>query len=236
MDEGKFMRTISIALLALAPISFTACLDASDASDPADASEAVDTADAPAPFQPLLQHVFTAADPASAYNQLSADEQSKVDLATRPYGDLITHSELVPVADEPADEAASAAGEPSHVAAAKFAGCWALHFTGKRKAFFGNTLYTYWQNTNVCVSGGKVTKVWVTDAGGETSTPGWRITHAPTTSTYNARWEGRGKGQYYFVLGVGGWDIQHPSDCLQGRLNADGSHYRAMTSCDLQAK
>lgn len=227
------MKTIHIAMVLLSSIGFTACMDApGTSSDSDDPTAPASDNEVLAPYQPLLQRVFNAADPVAAYDQLNAEDRAIVDRATQPYGDLETHFETAP-ADDAEGLDANAHADALH---AKFSGCWALHFTGKRKAFFGNTIYTYWQNTNVCASGGKVTKVSVTNAGGETSTPGWRIRHAPATSTYNPGWEGRGKAQYYFVLGVGGWDIHHPSDCLQGRLNADGSHYRVMTSCDLQAK
>jgi hypothetical protein len=124
---------------------------------------------------------------------------------------------------------------PDAATAAKFHGCWSVHATGGRKGFFGNTLYTFWQTTKVCANAGKVTSVAVLGAGGETSTPGWRIAHAPNTSKLNVGWEGRGLAQYHFVLGAGPWDIQHPSDCLQLRLNADGKHFRVMLSCDLRA-
>ena len=108
-----------------------------------------------------------------------------------------------------------------------------LHQKYARKALAGNTLYTYWQSTHVCTSKGKVTKVWVSDAGGETSTPGWRIDKRPNTSTKNVHWEGRGAARYHFVLGAGPWNIQHPVDCIQERLNADGRHYLTTKSCDL---
>lgn len=227
------MNTMRLMMVLLSSIGFSACMDApgtsSDSNDPAATTNHNEVL---TPYQPLLQRVFNAANPGAAYEQLTAEDRTIVDHATQPYGDPDTHFEIAPVDDAEGTESTDAHADALQ---ARFSGCWALHFTGARKAILGNTLYTYWQNTNVCVSGGKVTKVSVTNAGGETRTLGWRITHEPTTSTYNAGWEGRGKAQYYFVLGVGGWDIQHPSDCLQGRLNADGSHYRVMTSCDLQA-
>jgi hypothetical protein len=80
---------------------------------------------------------------------------------------------------------------------------------------------------------GSVYSVWVDGAGGETSTPGWRIAHAPTTSTLNVGWEGRGLARYYFVFGAGGWDLIHPSDCIQQLLNANGHDHRSTRSCDL---
>jgi hypothetical protein len=116
-----------------------------------------------------------------------------------------------------------------------FNGCWALHGTAGRKALFGNTLYTYWQTTRVCARNGRVTSVNVYDAGGETSTPGWRIDKPPTRRPQNVGWEGRGIAEYHFVLG-GPWDIQRPTDCIQLRLNADGRHYRSMGSCDPGAR
>jgi hypothetical protein len=161
------------------------------------------------------------------YAQLSAADRAEFDSLTQPAGDPSVTTTL---------DGNTPAITPDAAAAAKFNGCFSVHATGGRKALFGNTLYTFWQTTKVCAKGGKVTSVAVTSAGGETSTPGWRIAHAPTTSKLNVGWEGRGLAAYHFVLGAGPWDIQHPSDCIQLRLNADGKHFRAMSSCDLEAR
>ena len=116
-----------------------------------------------------------------------------------------------------------------------YSGCWAMRTKTGRKALLGNTLYTYWQTTQVCVSSGKVTSVSITEADGETSTPGWRIAHDPTKATKNVGWEGRATAKYYFVLGAGPWDVQHPTDCLQLRLNGNGHDSRSLTDCSLDA-
>ncbi|MCG8914773.1 hypothetical protein L6E12_03050 [Actinokineospora sp. PR83] len=53
------------------------------------------------------------------------------------------------------------------------------------------------------------------------------------TMSVQGCWEGRGVAQYYFVLGVGGWDVQHPTTCLQGRVNANGVDKLASLSCNI---
>jgi hypothetical protein len=163
----------------------------------------------------VAQQVFAAAKPKDAYDRLSAAERKRFDDVVRPA------SHKVSTSAEPL-KAAAAAGP-----------CWRLHRTGEYKGRAGNTLYTFWQTSSICVRNKKVYKVKVESAGGETSTPGWRIAQKPSLSTKNVSWEGRGLARYHFVLGAGGWDIQHPSDCLQVRLNADKRHSSSSLSCNI---
>ena len=172
----------------------------------------------------IASRVFAAADPSREIAALSDADRAKFDGVTTP-GEL-------EVAETLLDEDGTALKVES-VAKPDYSGCYGWHQKYGRKALLGNTLYTYWQSTSVCVTSGKVTSVSVYDDGGETSTPGWRITHAPTTATKNVSWEGRGKAQYYFVFGAGGWDIQHPTDCIQQRLNGNGKDHASSGSCDL---
>jgi hypothetical protein len=171
----------------------------------------------------LAEQVYNADDPIKARSALTVEEQNLLDSVTQP-ATLDVESLLIPDAETLGAATLKA-----------FTGCWAMNQVYERKALLGNTLYTYWQTTQVCAQNGQVTSVAVTNADGETSTPGWRIAHAPTTSTKNVRWEGRGLARYYFVFGAGGWDLQHPSDCIQQRLNANGHDHRSMSSCNLDA-
>jgi hypothetical protein len=166
----------------------------------------------------LAEQVYNADDPIQARSALTVEEQNLLDSVTQP-ATVEVESQLI-------EGAANLDA---------FTGCWGWHQVYGRKALAGNTLYTYWQTTRVCAQNGRVTSVAVTYADGETSTPGWRIAHAPTTSTRNVGWEGRGLARYYFVLGAGPWDIVHPSDCIQQRLNGNGHDHRSMSSCDLAA-
>jgi hypothetical protein len=172
----------------------------------------------------LAKQVFESSDPTAAYAALSEADRLKIDAATLPHSLEVTSKEIDPSNIHP--EGAVSPGESA------WSGCWGLHQTFLRKALLGNTLYTYWQNTYVCVNG-TVYSVWVDGAGGETSTPGWRIANPPTTSTLNVSWEGRGLARYFFVFGAGGWDLQHPSDCIQQLLNSNGHDHRSTRSCDL---
>ncbi len=173
----------------------------------------------------LAERVFDAADPAAAYAALDAEQRAKVDGVTT-LGELVVQETFI-------DEKGQVSAVRPDAAPSSFSGCYSKHKKHKRKALLGNTLYTYWQSTRVCVSNGHVTSVKVHGADGETSTPGWRIAHGPKTKTKNVGWEGRGLAKYYFVLGAGGWDIQHPSDCIQQRLNANGHDHVSSGSCDL---
>jgi hypothetical protein len=175
----------------------------------------------------IASKVFEASDPKAAREQLSPAEREKFDKATMPASLEVSEEKRVPISGEEAK-----AGEQ----AAAGSDCYGYNQTFKRKAALGNTLYTYWQSTHVCRRNGRITSVKVTNAGGETSTPGWRIDKGPNVATKNVGWEGRGNAQYHFVLGVGGWDIAHPTDCIQQRVNVNGHSHRSMPSCNLDAR
>jgi hypothetical protein len=198
---------IASILVIVATTQLTGCLDAEPTGDEEPSSTSV------------AEGVFAALDPAAAYASLGTSERRQFDAVMTP-----DSLDLVESEDFDAPESLAA-----------YTGCWGRNQTFAAKAAAGNTLYTYWQTTRVCVTRGRVTSVAVTYADGETSTVGWRIDKAPTKSTRNVIWEGRGNARYYFVLGTGGWDILHPVNCIQLRLNADGYHYRAMKSCNLDA-
>jgi hypothetical protein len=174
----------------------------------------------------LASRVFEASDPARAYSALSDEERVKVDAVTLPASLEVSES----LVDANGKEIPSS---DLRMHPENYSGCYGWHQTYKRTALLGNTLYTYWQTTSVCVSNGTVTGVSVTDAGGETSTPGWRIDKGPDLATKNVGWEGRGVAHYHFVFGTGGWDVQHPTDCVQQRLNGNGHDHLSSGSCDL---
>ena len=186
----------------------------------------------------VAERVQASADPAAAYHSLSTQDRAAFDAANR-----LDHTELSVSAAGlnsnagktllPAQAEALLATPVGQSALAAYSGCWAMQTKGAAKALAGNTLYTYGQSTEVCVRSSAVYYVKVYNVWDETSTPGWRIDKNPTTTTFNAGWEGRGRAQYYFVLGAGPWDVQHPTTCLQLRLNRDGSHYAASYSCNL---
>jgi hypothetical protein len=193
----------------------------------------------------LAEQVYNADNPVQARSNLTVEEQKLVDGVTQP-GALKVHSQLIGgaknrdaenlVAYINGAENRDAENRGAENLVAAYTGCWQRSKTSERKSILGNTLYTYWQTTRVCAKNGRVTSVAVTNAGGETSTPGWRIARPPTKSAKSVGWEGRGLARYYFVLGAGGIDIQNPSDCIQQRLNANGRDHRAMTSCNLDAR
>jgi hypothetical protein len=236
--RNAFRMTIGACTLTALGLLLDACADPTaepeqePASEPAPATSApVATALNPSEAEvkealALAKRVFEAADPKAAYSALGEADRLKVDGVTLPHTLEIHDSE-----PEPSDVQNPGPYAPGSSA---YTGCRSIHATGSKKALFGNTLYTFWQDTHICAKNNSVNKVWVSGANGETSTPGWRIAHAPTTTALNVRWEGRGVARYYFVFGAGGWDIQHPTDCLQGLVNANGRDSRVTRSCDLQ--
>ena len=173
----------------------------------------------------IARTVFDGADPKASYEKLNAKDKAAFDAVELPVSQTTTITSLV----GPRNTGESTSG----VMTASFSGCWAMQTSDSLKAAAGNTIGTFGQSTNVCVSGGSVTSVQVFNMWNETSTPGWRIDKNPQGATYNVGWEGRGRSQHYFVLGAGGWDIQHVSPCLQLRLNADGYHFATSRSCNL---
>lgn len=96
-------------------------------------------------------------------------------------------------------------------------GCWTSRWTGSAQATAGNTLYTWYHVGGWCANGSTVTSAWEADSGGETSTPGWRYEGVVARDSGVVSNEGRSYSKHQFVLGVGGWDVQSPQECLRVR-------------------
>jgi hypothetical protein len=94
-------------------------------------------------------------------------------------------------------------------------GCWTARGNGEGKALAGNTLFTYYTVGGWCSSGSKITDAWLADAGGETSTIGWRYEGVINKSSGIVSNQGRAYAQFKFVLGSGGIDVQSPTPCLR---------------------
>lgn len=111
-------------------------------------------------------------------------------------------------------------------------GCWAGRVDESYTAVAGNTVFTFYHVGGWCVSGSTVTSASVLDAGGETSTPGWRYEGVINRSAGVVSNQGRSYSQVKFVLGVGGWDIQTPTPCTRvfGLSNAT---YTWDTACGI---
>lgn len=168
----------------------------------------------------VVAKVFNSADPHAAYNALSASDKALFTAAETP--GTLSHT----------GNGAGVGYDAGPAVTPNFSGCWAMQDSFSQKALAGNTLYSGGQSTEVCVSGGSVYYVAVYNIWQSVSTPGWRYDHRDV-STFNAGWEGRGLVQWEFILGAGGWDIQHSYPCLQGRLNANGYSYLWNLSCNL---
>ena len=167
----------------------------------------------------LANSVFASADPRATYDSLTPKQRAAFTRAETPTSDvLLAHVTSLPSANA--------------TVMASFSGTFWYSSQWGKQAAPGNTLYTWWQATKVWISSGRVTQVQVYNYGYETSTPGWR-TDGISTQTYNAGWEGRGLVVAKMVLGAGGWDLQHTTNCGQVRLNADAVHYLISSSCNL---
>ncbi|MEZ0093584.1 hypothetical protein [Streptacidiphilus sp. EB129] len=176
----------------------------------------------------VAKHVFAAGNPQAAYKALSAADKAAFNSVEQPA--TASHTQTA----TPLTAAQARALRPaSGMRPMAYSGCWALSDTWGEKAAAGNTLFTYWQATEVCVSNGRVTGVSVYNYGGETSTPGWYKSGDATSATFNAGWEGRGYVQVNYALGVNGWNIQHLTPCGQLRLNGNGYNYAVSSSCNL---
>jgi hypothetical protein len=209
------------------------------ASFPAAAASAAPAASASHP-EIVANSVLTAPNPRAAYDALDRRDRAAFDSVELP----ATTSTTIRVQGIGANAGKTLTppraarllqhDTPGSKVSVAYSGCWAMQTTGwSQSRFLHKTLYRYGQSTEVCVSRGRVTKIYVYNVWDETSTPGWRTVKDAKTAAFNVGWEGRGRAQYYFVLGVGGWDIQHPTTCLQLRLNGNGYNYALNGSCSL---
>ena len=102
-------------------------------------------------------------------------------------------------------------------------GCWTQRWSGSAKAAAGNTLYTYYTVGGWCASGSAVTDAWLSGAGGQTSTPGWRYAGVIGSDAGIVSNLGRSYSQEQFILSVGGWDVQSPAPCIRVSGTASGT-------------
>jgi hypothetical protein len=172
----------------------------------------------------VAARVFDAADPGESYRRLSPADRTSFDAVETPA------SVQVQIALE---GLGSNRGRTSPSVAAATDGTWSMRGQWSYHSIAGNTLFTYGDQVTIKVSGRQVTAVSVINVYSETSTPGWYQNGPNTTATYNAGWEGRGRMQTNYALGVNGWNIQHVTPCGQIRLNADGLHYLGNSNCSL---
>lgn len=63
----------------------------------------------------------------------------------------------------------------------------------------------------------------ILEASGETKTPGWRYDGVRASGYKVVSNQGRGWAKHRFILGVGGWDVNHPEHCLRGKGTASGT-------------
>jgi len=176
----------------------------------------------------VAERILEAPSPEAAYASLSPSERADFDAANLPATAELTESSPVLVAQK---RAASADADGSVL----IEYCWSWVQSGRYKSLVGLTLFTYGNTVEVCYQNrnSTVTSIRVFNMWNEVKSVGWREKHEPVAKTYNARWEGRGLSQHFLAFGAGGWDINHPTTCLQQRLSGNGHDRRALISCNL---
>ncbi|GAA2632709.1 hypothetical protein [Streptomyces vastus] len=167
--------------------------------------------------------VLQAADPQATYAQLSADERAEFNARYLPASTTVT--EEIKPADATAFKSAAAGIAPNSIGEVQASGCWYGKATGSSRAAAGNTLYTFWVENTWCSNGSRVTSNSYRTADGETSTPGWRYEGVQTKGAGIVGNQGRAWAKHLFVLGVGGWDIQSPNECIRVKGAASGTAY-----------
>ncbi|WP_448070473.1 hypothetical protein [Georgenia yuyongxinii] len=134
-----------------------------------------------------------------------------------------TSFEAVPL-DSDARQTLADTGAPTEITPMA-TGCWTAKANRQATALAGNVLYTYFTTGGWCSSGSTVTDSWFVEAGGETSTPGWRYEGILRTDTGVYSNQGRTYSQHQFVLGAGGWDVQSPTPCARVGGTSAGTYY-----------
>lgn len=170
----------------------------------------------------LVLRVSNARDPKAVYDKLTPDQQA------------IVRSEFSTATFKVTSNLPTRLGPASgSVVASAFSGCWSLSAEiSSMGGVTGRVMYVVGQTTTVCVSGGGVTYVGVSNA--------YTIARAifiwvrsTTTGTNNVGWEGRGVAIGTVSLGTGGWEIISNTTCTQLRLNANGYNYVLLRQCSL---
>ena len=153
---------------------------------------------------------------------LSAPDRATFVRTQLPAEQVIARSAPRPL-DAAAQRSARLAAVTGTVVSPMATGCWAQRWSGNARSAAGNVLYTYYTNGGWCSAGSTVTSAWLADAGGETSTPGWRYDGVVKTGAGVVSNQGRSFAQHRFVLRVGGWDVQSPSPCLRVSGTSSGT-------------
>ncbi|GAA3731659.1 hypothetical protein HDA32_000477 [Spinactinospora alkalitolerans] len=177
----------------------------------------------------VAESVFESNDPEATYEGLSDAERAAFDSYVLP-AEQDVQTEVVEPQNDVARQIEESGGAPETLNDASVAGCWVGRADGSAQAAAGNTLYTFYVEGSWCSNGVTVTSASYDRAGGETSTPGWRYEGVNDfASGVSAGNQGVAWAQHSFVLGAGGWDIQHPLECIRLRGAANGNAYADYT-------
>ncbi|WP_024285223.1 hypothetical protein [Cellulomonas sp. KRMCY2] len=145
-----------------------------------------------------------------------------------PAEQVIARSAPLPI-DAAAQRSARLAADTGSAVSPMSTGCWTQRWNGSARSAAGNVLYTYYTSGGWCSTGSTVTRAWLAEAGGETSTPGWRYDGVVKSGAGVVSNQGRSYAQHRFVLRVGGWDVQSPSPCLRVSGTSGGTSSGAYT-------
>lgn len=160
----------------------------------------------------VSEAVMTSADPQAAVAALSPTDQRLF----KAYNTVV-EVKPGPTTYSPADSKArrtqltAGTGEVTLMAA----GCWntSAYYVGTNA--FGGWLWKSTVSGGFCTNGSYATSSWLNGTWGETYAPGWRNGNQLYTKAVLAYGQARIVGQREFILGVGGWDVQHQQPCIR---------------------
>lgn len=167
----------------------------------------------------VFSKLDSSADPAKAYEALSAEDRAAFDNFFLPAKAEETYqlTKLDPLGNKVGETKNFASADKAMSAVAAASSCWTGRSKYTMKAALGNALWDTWTEGTWCGSGGKVTsarfdRTWATIAA-----VGWRDGGQIGKGSGVAGNQARIWGQRKMILGVGGWDVQTQQPC--NRLN-----------------
>jgi hypothetical protein len=182
---------------------------------------------APAPTGvSIAKQVLAAANPAAAYNKLTAGQKAAYGSAEKPVSVTAQVTDLRKTSGSAASPLATGSAVSPLVS-----GCWSAYVLYDWKAAAGNTVYTTWQGLDWCANG-SISSWHVFVRGGETSTPGWSYDGPHGAGSYNVGWEVRQYTQEKFTFGAGQYFGYSTTPCTQIRGGATGL-YSTRATCNL---
>ena len=160
----------------------------------------------------ISEAVMTSADPQAAAAALSPADQ-ELFKAYNTVVEVKPSSTTYSPADSKARRTQLTAGTGGIILMA--AGCWNTSSYVVGTNAFGGWLWKSTVSGGFCTNGSSATASWLNGTWGETYAVGWRNGNQLYTNAILAYGQARIVGQREFILGVGGWDVQHSQPCIR---------------------